>query len=110
MACFIGREADAALLPEPSRSDPEDHERNSKHRTACGRSYGVNHEEESEKEADPNEDLNRCSSTHTACSTPDVLEKLRLKLGFRGVESKSEAVESFNMRRINRLQERPFRA
>ena len=45
-------------------------------------------EENGEKEADPNEDWNCGSSTHTARFAPDVLEMGRMKLGFRDVESK----------------------
>ena len=45
-------------------------------------------EEDGNKEADPNEDWNCGSSTHTARFAPDVLEKGRTKLGLQQVESK----------------------
>ena len=77
------------LLPEPSRNGPEADKRNRKHRPAHEGSNGVDNEEDSEKDADPNESCNCLAFTHTARFRADVLENKRMKLGFRGVESKS---------------------
>ena len=61
------------LFPEPSRSDPGEGERNGRNRPAHRRGNGVDDEEESENEADPNVDTYTGSFTHTARFTPDVL-------------------------------------